>query len=318
MGAPAGWYTDPSDPTIVRWWDGRQWTSAAAPVIQSRQSAPAPTAPPPRARSRRGLPVWAWVLIGAVALAVIVLLAPVVAPIALVVLITAAIGWRNGTRTWLRLKSRRAAISATAAAAAVLLVSGGVSTAALSQNNAPTSFTAATLESPESTTSDGAAVAPESVPTPAPTPSHTPTTTTTEVVETEAIAHGTKTVNDSSLAKGKTHVKTAGKDGVRELTYVVTLVDGKEVKRELVSKVVKVKPVTEVMAVGTKVAKKKEKKAASNCDPNYADACVPIASDVDCAWGSGNGPAYLDGTARVVGTDIYDLDRDGDGLACER
>ncbi|WP_290865407.1 excalibur calcium-binding domain-containing protein [Hamadaea sp.] len=54
------------------------------------------------------------------------------------------------------------------------------------------------------------------------------------------------------------------------------------------------------------------------CDPNYAGACVPVASDVDCAGGSGNGPAYFSGTARVVGTDIYDLDRDNDGIACEK
>ncbi|WP_336633322.1 MULTISPECIES: Excalibur domain protein [unclassified Microbacterium] len=58
--------------------------------------------------------------------------------------------------------------------------------------------------------------------------------------------------------------------------------------------------------------------ADDGCDPNYADACVPIASDVDCAWGSGDGPAYFDGVARVVGRDIYGLDRDGDGWACER
>lgn len=54
----------------------------------------------------------------------------------------------------------------------------------------------------------------------------------------------------------------------------------------------------------------------SNCDPNYT-GCVPIASDVDCAGGSGNGPAYVDGPIRVIGVDIYDLDKDGDGIACE-
>ncbi|MFF2053331.1 hypothetical protein ACFVU2_17150 [Leifsonia sp. NPDC058194] len=53
------------------------------------------------------------------------------------------------------------------------------------------------------------------------------------------------------------------------------------------------------------------------CDPNYAGACVPIASDVDCAGGNGNGPAYVEGPVQVVGTDIYDLDRDGDGVGCE-
>ena len=33
--------------------------------------------------------------------------------------------------------------------------------------------------------------------------------------------------------------------------------------------------------------------------------------------GSGNGPLYT-GTVRVVGPDEYDLDRDGDGVGCER
>jgi hypothetical protein len=55
---------------------------------------------------------------------------------------------------------------------------------------------------------------------------------------------------------------------------------------------------------------------ASNCDPNYT-GCVPIASDVDCAGGSGNGPAYVRGPVRVIGSDIYGLDRDGDGVACQ-
>jgi len=52
------------------------------------------------------------------------------------------------------------------------------------------------------------------------------------------------------------------------------------------------------------------------CDPNYS-GCVPIASDVDCAGGSGNGPAYVAGPIRVIGSDIYGLDNDNDGVACE-
>ncbi len=54
-----------------------------------------------------------------------------------------------------------------------------------------------------------------------------------------------------------------------------------------------------------------------SCDPNYSGPCVPIASDVDCAGGSGNGPAYVSGPVTVVGNDIYGLDRDGNGVACE-
>lgn len=54
---------------------------------------------------------------------------------------------------------------------------------------------------------------------------------------------------------------------------------------------------------------------ASNCNPNYS-GCVPNASDVDCYGGRGNGPAYT-GATTVIGYDVYDLDRDGDGYACE-
>lgn len=56
---------------------------------------------------------------------------------------------------------------------------------------------------------------------------------------------------------------------------------------------------------------------AQSCDANYSGACVPIAYDVDCADGSGNGPEYVIGPVQVVGSDIYGLDRDGDGIACE-
>lgn len=54
----------------------------------------------------------------------------------------------------------------------------------------------------------------------------------------------------------------------------------------------------------------------SQCDPNYS-GCVPISSDVDCAGGSGNGPAYVNGPITVIGSDIYKLDTDHDGIACE-
>lgn len=54
---------------------------------------------------------------------------------------------------------------------------------------------------------------------------------------------------------------------------------------------------------------------SSDCNPNYS-GCVPNDSDVDCAGRSGNGPSYT-GQVRVIGRDVYDLDRDGDGVACD-
>jgi hypothetical protein len=56
---------------------------------------------------------------------------------------------------------------------------------------------------------------------------------------------------------------------------------------------------------------------SAKCDPNYEGACLnPDSPDYDCRGGSGNGPDYT-GPVRSVGSDPFDLDRDGDGLACE-
>jgi hypothetical protein len=55
----------------------------------------------------------------------------------------------------------------------------------------------------------------------------------------------------------------------------------------------------------------------ASCHPNYSP-CVPIASDVDCASGTGDGPVYIDYRVQVVGADPYDLDRGGEpGVGCE-
>lgn len=168
-----------------------------------------------------------------------------------------------------------------------------------------------TVASPPPATASIPPATPSLSPSPSPTlpPSPTPVVEVRTVTATERIGHGTRTVKDSSLTEGKRVVRTRGVDGTRTLTYQVTVTDGVQTGRKLVKSVVTRKPVTEVIVVGTKPARQ--------CDPNYS-GCVPIASDVDCAGGSGNGPAYLSGVVEVIGDDIYDLDRDNDGLACER
>ena len=122
-----------------------------------------------------------------------------------------------------------------------------------------------------------------------------------------------RTVIDDSLAKGEKRVRTAGVDGRRRLTYRVTYVNGVQTAKQLIRQEVAKEPRTEVTAVGTKVDGPSQ---SSVCDPNYS-GCVPIASDVDCAGGSGNGPEYVQGPIEVIGTDIYRLDADHDGIACE-
>jgi hypothetical protein len=132
------------------------------------------------------------------------------------------------------------------------------------------------------------------------------------VVERKTVKYATRRVNDSSLDKGRTRVRTKGVAGVRTLTYEVTYTGGAETGRRLVSSEVTRKPVTRVLAVGTRTTSS----GGGNCAPGYSP-CVPVASDVDCAGGSGDGPAYVRGPVRVTGSDPYDLDRDRDGIACD-
>jgi hypothetical protein len=129
------------------------------------------------------------------------------------------------------------------------------------------------------------------------------------ITDRRAIPFKTIRVNDSTLSKGTTRVRKTGSRGVEILTYKVIFRNGIQTHKELIRKVIVRAPVTRVIAVGIK--------ETQQCDPNYSGACVPIASDVDCAGGSGNGPAYVQGPVQVVGTDIYGLDRDGDGIGCE-
>jgi len=58
--------------------------------------------------------------------------------------------------------------------------------------------------------------------------------------------------------------------------------------------------------------------AKRRCHPSYRGRCLKRnASDYDCAGGGGNGPYYVRGPFRVVGSDPYRLDADHDGIACE-
>jgi hypothetical protein len=171
-------------------------------------------------------------------------------------------------------------------------------------SSAATSAPAAPSESSPASASSPAAPATSTAPA-----SATPKVVTRTVTETVRIPFATKKVNDSSLPKGTSKVRTHGVAGVKTLTYQVTLTDGAQTSKKLLRQQVTKEPVTQVVAIGTKQTQK--------CDLNYSGACVPIASDVDCAGGGGNGPAYVQGPVRVIGTDIYDLDRDGDGIGCD-
>lgn len=160
-------------------------------------------------------------------------------------------------------------------------------------------------------------------PTPTATPTPTPVVEVTDERVVEVVAFESSRVDDAALAAGSTAIATAGVPGERTTIFRVTRTDGIETAREQVSVAVTRPPVAEVIHVGTYVAPppppapEAAPPAAGGCDANYSGACVPIASDVDCEGGSGNGPAYVRGPVTIVGGDPYGLDSDGDGVGCE-
>ncbi|RPF20580.1 G5 domain-containing protein [Myceligenerans xiligouense] len=167
--------------------------------------------------------------------------------------------------------------------------------------------------------SAGQAATSSSTISPSPTADPEPVTTTKKATKKEAIPFEKVTKKNPNLDEGTKRVTTKGVKGVLTKTFRVTYVDGEETERKLVKEVVTKKPVNQVTSIGTHRPPPLPEPAEpepSNCDPNYS-GCVPIASDVDCAGGSGDGPEYVNGPVRVTGSDIYGLDADGNGVGCE-
>lgn len=72
------------------------------------------------------------------------------------------------------------------------------------------------------------------------------------VTYTEEIDYETVKIEDSSLYKTQTKVKTSGKKGEKEVTAEITYVDGSQVDKNIISSVVTKEPVTKEIYVGTK------------------------------------------------------------------
>lgn len=303
---PQGWYTDPNEPAQQRWWDGAQWTHHTAPIGQ----APAVEAQTPAAKSSKAKVA----LIVGVAIVIITLLTRSLGAILMlagVVLFFVAIyGIARGSAKLFRVRSRGAAWAALGIALVLMFAGSGANAALGGPGSNPGSANPAAEAKPLAT-----------IPTEKPSPSPKPTTFE-KIEESTAIPFERSTVDDPNVDVGQTVITTTGVDGTKVTTYRVKYVDGVEVSREVAEEVVTVVPVNEVTSNGTRQpppppAPVPFAQPAGDCHPSYAGVCVPIDSDVDCAGGSGDGPSYASGPLRVVGHDEYDLDRDGDGIACD-
>lgn len=239
-----------------------------------------------------------------------------------VALLTAGYVVITGRRSWAMLPSRRT--GAVGLGVAVLLMIGGGAAYGI----------AATHSTVQLAGASGSTTSPRKV-----TPTPSPVVTVKEESMTAPVPFGQVAATDPNVLVGTTTVTVTGINGVKTTIFRVTYTDGAETARDIVSDEITTPPVDQVTTTGTKQPVAAPKPVApapkpvapapvapapappaapaSSCDPNYAGQCVPISSDVDCAGGSGDGPAYLTGTVTVIGRDIYDLDRDHDGIGCD-
>ncbi|RXZ51646.1 G5 domain-containing protein [Agromyces binzhouensis] len=307
--APAGWYDDGSG--RQRWWDGSAWTDRFGDELT-----PSPPKSVSKASTWRALPTAKrWLVVGGFLILLVVGTSggwgALFAFIGFAALIVGVIGLARGSFEFIGIRTRPIAAAVVAGALVVMMVGAGITGSSASKVSA------------ESDASHSL-VSPTITPRATASPTPTPVRVVKQEKETEAIPFGSSSVDDSNLDVGLTELRTPGADGERTVTYEVVIVDGVQISRTKLRETVTKQPVDEVTAVGTKVpppppqpAPEPEPAAPSGCDPNYEWACVPIASDVDCAGGSGNGPEYVWGPVHVIGSDIYDLDRDGDGVGCD-
>ena len=123
----------------------------------------------------------------------------------------------------------------------------------------------------------------------------------------EAIPYETETTKDNTKAKGYSEVTQEGEEGSKTITASVTLINGVEEEREILSETVTKEPVTKMVTEGTKV----ETVSYARYVPNsYGSGSVsgdflwPAGSGyISCYYGQG-GHGGLD-IASSYGTPIY-------------
>jgi hypothetical protein len=191
-------------------------------------------------------------------------------------------------------RGRRRVVWAGAAAVGVLLLAAAVGNGAGTAPPAPTT---------------AAAAASRAAPPAAPAPISTPPSPAPAGTARAAAGAGAAVVAPAERATTRTTRTEAAKPAPRSATA----------KPSTTTRAAKPSTTTRAAepSTTTRAVQAEPAPVRSGCDPNYS-GCVPIAADVDCEGGSGDGPAYVRGPVRVVGKDVYGLDRGGEpGVGCE-
>lgn len=121
--------------------------------------------------------------------------------------------------------------------------------------------------------------------------------TYSEETKSEEIKVKTVYENDASLTAGQTKVKSAGKSGLKDVTYKIKYKDGKEISRTVISQKTVEKAVDKVVLKGTKQSG--AVKAASAGNLKYSQKFVGTASAYYEAPGSMTACGLTVGVGRV-------------------
>ncbi|WP_183093229.1 PASTA domain-containing protein [Nocardioides stalactiti] len=330
----ADWYPDPRDPTLLRYWDGRQWTSHTAPrpAGWSRGSQqwssyrqPANGIVVERRPTKTRFPAWA----------IITLVATVIVMFGGVVALGVVAG---GTSTQEAKRSTGRDVNMTASEPTTSEPAEAVGT-----TSAPPTET---VESSPTETEPPRSVVPRLKGLTRDEAEDALTDAGLVVSEISQVysAEAPGTVLSQSMKVGRSvlegsevalvvakaypevpgvvgRLKAAAVDRLQEAGFKVivkmeTRTSGKDgvVLRQTPGGDDRAEPGSTITIVVSSVVRTVVE-PPSNCTPGY-DPCLTPASDYDCAGGSGDGPKYT-GFVHVTGSDPYDLDADGDGVACE-
>ena len=99
-----------------------------------------------------------------------------------------------------------------------------------------------------------------------------PTTIVEEETRTESIPYETEVIKNDELDYGIENVKQEGSEGIREITYEITKVNGVETERKVISDIVTKEPVKKIVEVGTK--------PVITTDTEVEDKVIPYETEI--------------------------------------
>ena len=120
---------------------------------------------------------------------------------------------------------------------------------------------------------------------------------TKTVKKTKAISYDVVERKTKKLDRGDTKVQTDGEQGEKTYTYLVTVYDGKEHDRRLISKETTTDPVNKIVLVGTHKPKQTSHHDSSSSNSNSSDSG---------SSGSGSGGSDNDSAASVPSGSVWD------------